>query len=195
MVIPTIPHLLCWTLLSLLVCRSFLTSSLSATMLIPISSSSLLPLLGTVHVRPWSHLIPCPSWLNNMWDHLSEPLWQQFMDGAIAPAARVLGDAWGYISDEFFRPDTPGKSPSEEQRPQTIPGKQFDWVSPPDPTSSQIAVDCSSNIGKWWQSPKRVWLKKIMYALECTEISQKASISSARKCVSLRFLVYPLSSL
>lgn len=126
-------------------------------------------------------------------DDLSGPLWQQFVDGVIAPAAGITGDIWGGIMDEFVGPDIPNESPPKEQPLQPISGDQPDGVNPSGSETPQlpanspfIAPQTSATDDHECNSPPvgapddrdqcAVGLRKIIYALDCADTSQNAAI-------------------
>lgn len=92
-------------------------TSLSSNMAIPIRLTSLV-LYPVALASVIASNSQKPARRDSAWNDLSGPLWQQFVDGVLAPAAGIAGDTWDGILDEFVGPDTPSKSPPEDQPPQ-----------------------------------------------------------------------------
>lgn len=132
---------------------------------------------------------------DSTWDDLSGPLWEQFVDGVSAPAAGIVRDGWNGILDEFVGPDTPGKSPPNEQPIQPLPGEQPERVNLSEPKSAQPPANSpsiapqtrSSTDGHECDSTPvgapddereqcGVGLRKIIYTVNCADTSQNVAI-------------------
>lgn len=132
---------------------------------------------------------------DSTWDDVSGPLWEQFVDGVLAPAAGIVRNGWDGILDEFVGPDTPGKSPPNEQPIQPLPGDQPDWVNPSEPAAPQLPAnspslapqtrsatdghDCDSSTPVGAPDERDqcgVGLRKIIYTVNCADTSQNAAI-------------------
>ena len=167
-------------------------TSLPSTMAIPIRLTSLVLYLVALESVIASNSQK-PARRDSAWNDLSGPLWQQFVDGFLAPAAGIAGDTWDGILEEFVGPDIPSKSPPEDQSPQRIPGDQPDWVSTPGSGTPQlpansplIAPQTSATDGHECENPPvgapdarsqcGVALRKIIYTLDCADASQNVAI-------------------
>lgn len=131
---------------------------------------------------------------DSTWDDLSGPLWEQFVDGVLAPAAGIVQDGWDGILDKFVGPDTPGESPPNEQPTQPLPGDPSDLVNPSEPETPQLPVnspsiapqtrsatdghECNSTpVGAPDERDQcGVGLRKIIYTVNCADTSQNAAI-------------------
>lgn len=170
------------------------TVTLSAVMEISIKPNSLYFLFFLIELMLVIATPPNqPARRDSTWDELSGPLWQQFVDGVLAPAAGITGDMWGGILNEFVGPDTPSESPPKEQPLQPFPGDQPDLLNPAESQTPQLPADspftapetlatdeheCSSPpVGAPDDRAQcAVSVRKIIYALDCADTSQNVAI-------------------
>ncbi len=131
---------------------------------------------------------------DSTWDDVAGPLWEQFVDGVLAPATGILQDGWNGILNEFTGPDTPGKSSPNEQPIQPLPEDQPDWVNPSEPETPQLPAnspsiapqtrpatdgyECDSTpVGAPEERDQcGVGLRKIIYTVNCADTSQNVAI-------------------
>lgn len=173
-----------------------LFAMLPATMVIPIGLTSLFlfPIIASTSVIA-SHFQRLAR-RDSTWDDVSGPLWQQVVDGVLAPAAGIVQDGWDSILDGFVGPDTPSKSAPKEQPLQPLLGEQPDWLNPSEPETPQLPAPSPSSAPQTWATDGHecdstpvgapderdvdqcgVGLRKIIYTINCADTSQNVAIA------------------
>ena len=166
---------------------------LSATMVIPIVLTSLVLFLVASTPVIASHSQQLAR-RDSTSDDASGLLWQQFVDGVLAPATGIVRDGWGGILDEFVGPDTPSKSPPKERPLQPVPEDEPDWVNPSEPGNPLLPSNSPSIAPQIWptEGPEcdgspagapderdqcGAGLRKIIYTVDCADTSKNAAIA------------------